>query len=301
MKLTPTTTALVSGASGSLGWALAEVLAPSCKLYGTYHLHRSVPPGVEGVRLDLGKAASIREVLNRTAPDVVIHLAALTDPDKCEENRRLAIRINYEATSEIARISREMRCKVVFTSTDLVFDGSRGDYGEEDDPNPLSVYGMSKLRAEQAVLDHCEHGVVLRSSLIYGTGSPTSKTFLTSVAERLSRGQPVKLFTDQRRNPILAEDLARAIVSVLECDLSGLYHVGGPERLTRFQFGQKVCAAMGYDEALLVPIRMGDFPYRAKRPLDSTLRIGKFRAITGFAPHGISEGLDRLRRDISFD
>lgn len=300
MKIGPLTTAVVTGASGSLGWVLAKMLAASCRVYGTYLLHPSVPPGVEGLNLDLSDTASIRKVLHRTPPDVIVHLAALTNPDVCEDDRTLAFRVNCEATLEIARISKEMQCRMVFTSTDLVFDGSAGHYSEEDRPNPLSVYGASKLRAEEAVLGQCENGVVLRSSLIYGLGSPTSKTFLSSVTERLSQGRPIKLFTDQRRSPILAEDLARAILRAVECDLAGLYHVGGSENLTRFEFGQKVCAALGYDEALLVPIRMRDFAYKARRPLDSTLRSDKFRAATGFRPRDVSEGLGRLKRERSF-
>jgi dTDP-4-dehydrorhamnose reductase len=285
---------LVTGGSGSLGWALSRKLASVCEVTSTFASHAHVPDGTTGINLDLAQRESLKEVVHGQEPDVIFHLAAMTNPDECEKNPRRALRINFEGTLELAQIARSVGSRLVFVSTDLVFDGLKGDYREEDTPRPLSIYGMSKLRAEESVLETSGDNVVLRSSLIYGMGSKVSRTFLSRVLETLASGEKMRLFTDQKRNPILVDDVAEALVGAVGKDLKGLYHIGGKEVVTRYEFGRTVCRVFGYDEDLLVPIKMEDFDYSAKRPLDSTLNIDRFMAATGFRPTGIIAALRRL-------
>jgi dTDP-4-dehydrorhamnose reductase len=287
---------LVTGASGSLGWALCTALLPGCEVVATYNSHPSVPEGTEALRLDLSDRDALVDLCRQNKPGLIFHCAAMTDPDECEQDSRRANRVNFEATHEIARIAGEMGSRLVFTSTDLVFDGSRGDYGEDDPARPLSVYGTSKLRAEESVLTAGAGNLVVRSSLMYGMGSPASGTFLTGLIKTLSAGRSMKLFTDQRRNPILVDDYTRALIIAVERDLGGLYHVAGQESMSRLEFGRQVCRYFSYDETLLEPISMADFDYVAARPLDSTLNTGKFTSATGFKPTGIEEALAGLAR-----
>jgi dTDP-4-dehydrorhamnose reductase len=290
---------LVTGASGSLGWALSKRLLSGCEVVATYNSHPSVPGGTEALRLDLSDRDALGDLCRQNKPDVIFHCAAMTAPDDCEQDSRRALRVNFEATLEIARIAKDMGSRLVFTSTDLVFDGSKGDYREEDAARPLSIYGMSKLRAEEAVLGITSDSIVVRSSLIYGKGSETSGTFLTGLADTLAGGREMMLFTDQLRNPILVDDLVGALTAAVEEDLTGLYHVAGREVLTRFEFGREVCRAFGYDETLLVPISMESFDYVAARPPDSTLNTEKFTSATGFQPTGIAEALAALAGDMA--
>jgi dTDP-4-dehydrorhamnose reductase len=285
---------LVTGASGSLGWALSGMLLPGCEVVATYSSHPSVPDGTEALRLDLSDRDALGDLCRQNKPDIIFHCAAMANPDECEQDSRRAIRVNFEATVEIARIARDMGSRLVFTSTDLVFDGSRGDYREEDTARPLSIYGTSKLRAEEAVLGTDPGSLVVRSSLMYGMGSEASGTFLSGLMDALGEGRRMRLFTDQRRNPILTDDFARALMLAVEGDLSGLYHAAGPESLSRFEFGLQVCRAFGFDEALLDPISMEDFDFVAPRPLDSTLNTERFTSATGFRPAGIAEALAAL-------
>jgi len=290
---------LVTGASGSLGWALSKRLLSDCEVVATYNSHPSVPAGTEALRLDLSDRDALADLCRQNKPDVIFHCAAMTNPDDCEKDSRRALRVNFEATLEIARIAKDMGSRLVFTSTDLVFDGSRGGYREEDAARPLSIYGTSKLKAEEEVLGIAPESVVVRSSLMYGMGSETSGTFLRSLTDTLAKGREIRLFTDQRRNPILVDDFARALVAAVEEDLSGLYHVAGRETVTRFEFGREVCRAFGYDEKLLLPISMEDFDYVAARPLDSTLNTEKFTRATGFQPARIAEALAALAGEIT--
>jgi dTDP-4-dehydrorhamnose reductase len=283
---------MITGASGSVGWVLSRTLAKRCEVYGTYASHPQAPQGVKGLKADLCDREAMKGHLERHRPDILVHLAAITQPDRCEQNPQIAFRVNFEATCEIARQAEAIGTRLVYASTDLVFDGGKGDYTEEDVPRPLSIYGMSKLRAEEAALEMSGGALVVRSSLMYGFGSPVSKTFLTRVLETLDRGEKMQLFTDQLRNPVLIEDLVEALIIAIEKDLSGIYHIGGPEIINRHEFGRKVCRVFGYDESLLVPINMRDFPYDAKRPLDSTLNTEKYTKATGFIPRAMDAGLE---------
>ncbi len=295
MNIDASTKVMITGASGSVGWVLSKALAGRCEVFGTYASHPNVPEGVTGLKADLCDQWAMKEHLELYQPDIIVHLAAITQPDRCEQNPQLAFRVNFEATSEIARVAGTIGARLVYASSDLVFDGAKGSYTEEEVPRPLSIYGMSKLRAEEAALGLLDGTLVVRSSLMYGFGSPVSKTFLSRVLENLEQGEKMQLFTDQLRNPILIDDLAGAVIIAIEKDLSGIYHIGGPEIVNRHEFGRKVCRIFGYDEALLVPINMRDFPYDAKRPLDSTLNTGKYTGATGFVPRAMDAGLEAAK------
>lgn len=296
MEISPRTRVLVTGASGSLGWALSRALAPRCKVTGTHLSHPEVPEGVTSLRLDLGGDLDfIAPAVASVGPDVIVHTAAMSDPDRCEQDPKAAFRVNFEATHEIALAASRQGSRLVYVSTDLVFDGRRGNYSEEDAPRPLSIYGTSKLRGEESAAAGCPGALVVRSTLIYGFGSPSSKTFLARLLEVLGQGRRMQLFTDQMRNPVLVDDLAAAIVCGLEKDLVGLYHVGGSESASRYDFAIAACRVFGLDEDLLVPVTMEDAVFPARRPRDATLDITRFVEATGLRPSGLLEGLQRAR------
>ena len=294
MSETPPVT-LVTGASGSLGWMLARMLAGTRPVIAAYNTNASYPGTTTGVGLDLTETDSVTQVLGIYRPGTIFHLAAVTDPDRCEREPDLARAVNLEATQELARRAADSNAKFVFASTDLVFDGRKGDYSEADQAIPLSVYGKTKLEAERFVLETCPGAAVIRGSLFYGMAGPGRRTFLSSVLDSLSRGSAMRLFTDQKRNPVLLEDLAGAMIEVADLDLAGLYHVAGAEVMTRYEFGKKVCAVFGFDEDLLIPISMADFDYDAPRPLDSTLNITKIRDAIGFEPTAMGRALERIK------
>jgi dTDP-4-dehydrorhamnose reductase len=296
VDLTSETRVLVTGASGSLGWTLSGMLASRCRVSGTYLTHPRLRDGVAGTRLDLAAdSASVADVVASLKPDVIVHAAAITDPDRCERDIGVALAVNFEATGRLASVASRLGARMVYVSTDLVFDGAKGNYREDDPPRPLSVYGTSKLRGEEVVLEACSDALILRSTLIYGLAGPARCTFLGRMLDNLAEGRRVQLFTDQRRNPILVDDLAAGIVTAIESDLAGRYHFGGSEAVSRYQFGKAACQVFGCDEALLVPVTMDDAVFPAKRPADATLDIGKFVGATGLAPCGLVEGLRRAK------
>jgi len=297
MELTSETVVLVTGASGSLGWTLSGMLAARCRVHGTYLTRRGLPRRVAGIQLDLEcRGASVADAVAAVNPAVIVHAAAITDPDRCERDTGAALAVNFEATGRLASAASRLGSRLVYISTDLVFDGTKGGYREDDPPHPLNVSGTSKLRGEEVVLDACADAVVLRSTLIYGLAGPAHGTFLGRMLDNLAEGRRVQLFTDQRRNPVLVDDLAAGVVRAIEKDLAGLYHLGGSEAASRYEFGRSACEVFGCDQTLLVPVTMQDAVFPARRPADATLDIGKFVAATGFKPCGLREGLGRAKR-----
>lgn len=288
--------ALVTGASGSLGWVLASRLAATAETIAAYHSHAVRPEGTRGIKLNLEDPRGIRGILDECRPGTIFHLAAITDPDRCERRPELALRINLTATGELAEWAGAAGAKMVFASTDLVFDGSKGNYSEVDEPAPLGVYGKTKLDAEKVVLAACPDAVVIRTSLLYGLDGPVGRTFLSGVLKSLGRGRSMRLFEDQKRNPVLLEDLAGAMIDAVDIGLEGLFHVGGAEVVTRYEFGETVCEVFGFDKRLLVPIKMADFEYAAPRPLDSSLDIAKIKEASGFNPTPLARALADVKR-----
>jgi dTDP-4-dehydrorhamnose reductase len=301
LNLSPDTSVFITGASGVLGWALARRLSGRCRVVGTHFSNKFVPDGVMPVRMDLADPASVDAAMETWSPHVIVHAAAMTDPDDCERDPAAAVALNLEGSARVAAHAARVGAKVVFISTDLVFDGMRGRYAEGDAARPLSTYGRTKLEAERVFLEKpgtvgSPGAAVVRSSLIYGWGSPASGTFFSSLRAALASGRRMRLFTDQMRNPVLEDDIAAAVVLAIEHDLEGLYHVGGPDAVSRYEFGRAACDVFGLDPGLIEPITMSEFEYIAGRPLDSTLDISRFVSATGFAPLGIRDGLGRLKQ-----
>jgi dTDP-4-dehydrorhamnose reductase len=299
LNLSPDTSVLVTGASGALGWVLARRLAGNCRVAGTYFSHDVVPDGVEPVRMDLKDPGTVAAAMEAHRPRVVVHAAAMTSPDDCERDPASARAVNLYGSAALAEHASKLGSRVVYVSTDLVFDGKRGNYREQDEACPVSVYGRAKMDAERAFLERpgragVARPAVIRSSLIYGWGSPASGTFLSGLHGALRSGKGMRLFTDQMRNPVLEEDLAESVILAISHDLEGVYHAGGPEAVSRLDFGRAVCEVFGFDEGLLEPIAMSDFEYVADRPLDSTLNISKLAGATGFSPSSLRDGLARL-------
>jgi dTDP-4-dehydrorhamnose reductase len=185
---------LVTGGTGLLGYWVARVfMERGFKVYSTYH--EKAPPDLEvvWVRLDLEDPESIARVVEGVKPGIVVHTAAYTDVDGCEVNRERAYRVNYLATAALAKASKGAEL-FIYISTDYVFDGSRGMYGEGDVPAPLNYYGLSKLLGEVAVAATLSNSAIVRVSGLYGYSPAGRRNFGVIAFEKLSRGEPVEAF-----------------------------------------------------------------------------------------------------------
>lgn len=288
--------ALVSGGCGFLGSYLVDRLAEKYEVHGGSRAG-TAPRAGSPFALDLTEVASL-DAVRRLAPRYVIHNAALTKPDVCEEDPERAHAVNVEGTRILAEAVRDSCRRFVYCSTDLVFDGSHPAWAETDRASPLMVYGRTKLAGEQAarvVLG--ERATVVRLALLYGRGRGRSagRTFTERMLQEAREGRPVQLFPDQYRSPLYVDDAAAGLEAVLTwAEAPAVLHLGGPERISRFDMGVATLAVFGLDSSLAVAVPMKDVPSRVARPRDVSLDIQRARS-RGFDPASVRQGLVAMR------
>jgi dTDP-4-dehydrorhamnose reductase len=249
--------------------------------------------GITRQDVDLTDAGCLTGVVRSLKPLVIIHCAALSRTKDCEENPEAARRINVEATAHLVKLSRDI--PFIFLSSGEVFDGKTGWYGETDEPNPINVYGQTKLEAEQAVLENPGHSVV-RIVLTAGTSETGDRSFVEDMCRTAKAGKDVMLYADEFRCPVPAGVIARVIWELVDRKQPGLYHLGGSERLSRWEIGETLlpwCSELkGYLKKGSARSHVG-----SPRPADLSFRCDKIQNLLSFRIPGFREWLaGRSRR-----
>ena len=278
---------LITGATGQLGPYLVDVLTAAGADVVAWSGHRSVriTPAIDSVPVPLDQPAAVARAWTAASPDVVVHAAAMARIDACHADPQQARRVNVQGTEQLCELADRAQIPLIYVSTDLVFDGERGMYREDDGPQPLSVYGQTKLAAERIVLA-TPRNAVLRVSLLYGPGRCGVRTFLDRVVQAWQEGKAVTFFDDEWRTPLALVDAARAVQSALDQQLRGLFHVGGSERLSRWEGGVRLAQRLGFPETLVVRASRKGFPAPEPRPADVSLCSERFRqAVPQWQPH----------------
>ena len=238
---------------------------------------------------DLLDFAAVHREFQKDQPQLVVHCAAITNVSGAQKDPALARRVNMEVTKLLAELAAEI--PFVFFSTDLVFDGRKGNYTETDAANPLHVYGETKLAAEEIILKNARH-LVLRTSLNGGV-SPAGRAFNEQLRRSLQQaGQGMKLFTDEFRCPIPAIETARAVWELVNQNCTGLYHVAGAEKLSRYQIGEVLVKHWPEVPAKIEAALAGDFA-GPPRALDTSLNIAKVQKVLSAPLPGLNEWLAR--------
>lgn len=280
---------LITGASGFLGWYLCQAArTQGWTVQGTYHRHSVTITGIRLHRVDLTDFAALQEAIAPIQPDAVIHAAAQARPNQCELEPELAHRINVEATLNLAAWCSDRAIPFSFISTNQVFDGTQAPYRETDPVSPINQYGEQKVAAEQGVLQRHPTALICRMPLMFGV-APTAPSFLQGFLQRLAKGEPLKLFTDEFRTPLSGADAAQGILLALG-KTTGCLHLGGAERLSRYEFGQILATVMGWDESCLTACRQADVPMAAARAADLTMDSHRARAL-GYSPTAVKTAL----------
>ncbi len=283
---------LITGGSGLLGSRLAEIAADRGEEVFSGYCHH-LPVAGERIKFDLEDEGEIRDKILEVAPEVVYHTAAMTDVDRCETDRDLAWRINAKSTESVAKSAAEVRAFVVYVSTDYVFDGKRGLYREDDRTDPINHYGLTKLVGER----FCD--CVARTSVIYGARPAGGKVnFALWLMERLKSGEEVRIVTDQYVTPTLNTNLAKMLLEAGDKRLSGVYHMAGATRISRYGFARKLAEVFGLDPELVIPAKMSDMIWKAKRPKDSSLDVARAQGVLDDGPHDLEKSLLALREEI---
>jgi dTDP-4-dehydrorhamnose reductase len=291
---------LVTGVSGFLGRYVALSLRERYTVLGTYWSHATALDGCEVSRLDVADVEGVRATLQTFRPDVVVHTAALGDVDACERHPDEAYRVNVQGTEALAQAALEVSAKLIYISTDQVYDGASGNYAEAEVPHPLMVYGRTKLEGERMAATTCHDAVILRLALLYGWGTSTRLNFVDWLAERLRAGQEVLLFVDQYRTPLYVAQAAEAIERLIDAPaVHGVFNLGGGERINRYAFGLKFCEVFNLPKAYLKPIEMPTSTQMAARPRDCSLSSEKISALLQMRPLTVEEGLYVMQRQRS--
>jgi dTDP-4-dehydrorhamnose reductase len=281
---------LITGASGFLGWQVCRQAQAQWRVVGTYHSHPVAMVKVEMQAVDLTDTANLKNWLMSLAPDAVIHTAALSQPNRCELQPAASYAMNVEVTRTLADYCGQRQIPFVFTSSDQVFDGQAAPYQETDPPNPINTYGRHKAEAEQLIQELHPGAAICRMPLMYGPPSPGSECFLQGFMRTLKAGQPLHLFVDEYRSPAYVEDAAQGLLLMLERRGKGIFHLSGPERLSRYDFGLRIADIFGLDQGLIVASQQADVAMPAARPADVSSESTRARQL-GYHPRSIMDGL----------
>lgn len=285
--------ALVIGTSGQVGGALLRILERSgIEAIGTYQSR----PISGALRLDVRDRDAVQSCLEEVKPDVVF-LAVITPggADYCEAHPDEAQALNVEGTRNVAEAVGRGGPKIVYYSTDYIFDGKAGPYSEHDEPSPISVYGRTKWEAEQAIQALAPAYLILRTTAIFGWDR-TSRNFAMQVSERLQAGNPMRVPNDQWGNPTLVDYLAEVSVRLFQMGTEGILNVVGKDRMPRSQLGKALARAMALDPALIIPVATSELGQGAPRPLQGGLKTDKLERTLGTEPLDLNESLKRFRR-----
>ncbi len=235
--------------------------------------------------------------------DCVIHCAAITDVDYCETHTEEAENVNAIGTKNVAEACKAIGAKLIYLSTDFVFDGTKGMYTEEDKPNPISVYSETKLKGEEFA-KIADKWVVVRTSVVYGNEQidangrhGTRKKFVNWAINELSSNRKIRAIYDEYNSPTYAGDLAAALLQLAKTEFTGIVHYAGSERISRYDFALKIAEVFDKDKSLIEKIRSEDLKRAAKRPKDCSLSIKKAQSM-GIQMSDVKHGLEKMKSEL---
>lgn len=257
---------LITGTTGFLGQYIVKFAPTSSNLLTHSRSSESE------VCFDLKD--SFTSLLGHYPIRAIIHNAAMSQVDACEKNEQEARLINVKGTEQLLDVAAGKNAQFIYISTDQVFDGRKGNYVEEDIPAPINIYGQTKFDAEKIVSQY-ENSLILRVALIYGKPLGGNNNFTNVMIQKLSSSETVSVFTDQFRSPVWVMDLVKTIWYMQQNQITGLFHVGGPESLSRSEMGRKLCDAMGLERKLLREVSSDTIQTLAPRPKNCSLNSQK--------------------------
>jgi dTDP-4-dehydrorhamnose reductase len=285
---------LITGASGLLGSKLTELAIT--RSHQVYSVDIQLPTHGIPVQLDISDKNKVEKTLKRIKPDAVIHTAALTDVDKCETEKALAYKINAEATDHIAAATARIGAHLTYVSTDYVFDGEQGFYKEEDETNPISYYGYTKLKGEEFTKEHAGKWCITRISVLYGW-SGNKQNFATWLINSLRQKREVKVLEDQYVSPTLNTNLAEMLLEISQKKVLGTLHTAGATRVSRYEYALKLAEVFSLDTGTMKPARTEEMQWKAKRPRDSSLNVTKAKACLLNKPMALDEALEAMAKE----
>jgi len=290
---------LITGSNGLLGQKLvAQLLKSNVNFLATSlgpNRNDDCPADVY-LPMDICDAFEIDTIFEKYQPTHVIHTAAMTNVDACELDPEACQKVNVSSVHLLAEACVTHTCHFQLLSTDFVFDGEKGNYSEEDEPNPLSVYAQSKVDAEKCVQQFPGLSFsIVRTIIVYGTGNQLSRSNIVLWArEALKKGQELSIIDDQFRAPTWADDLAWACIRICTMNQTGIFHICGPETMSIYELVQRIAIHDQLPMERVIRTDSSTLNQPAKRPPRTGFNLNKARSVLGYAPKSLEETLDCL-------
>ncbi|NMG22363.1 SDR family oxidoreductase [Brasilonema bromeliae] len=288
---------LITGASGFLGYHLCHLAKREWEVYGTYFSHSLEIPDIKMLKVDLTDFQELKQIFSDFQPAAVIHTAALSQPNFCQTHPEASYAINVTASCNIAGLCADSCIPCAFTSTDLVFDGLNAPYRETDPVCPVNIYGEQKVMAEEGMLERYPMTAICRMPLMFGMQTPTATSFIQPFIQTLEQGKELNLFIDEFRTPVSGKTAAKGLLLALE-KVKGRIHLGGKERISRYDFGRLLVDIFQLPAHQLKACRQKDVKMAAPRPSDVSFDSSKAFSL-GYQPLSLQEELQELRENFS--
>lgn len=289
---------MITGSNGLLGQHLIKRLIESTEHTivatgrGVCRLPFEISDLYDYFTLDITDGVAVNDFMLSHHPDVIIHGAAMTQPDPCELNKIECWNINVTATRFLTDAAAKINARFIYISTDFVFDGLNGPYKETDETAPVNYYGSSKLAAEKVVLAAKLHWAIVRTVLVYGNILVGNRSNIVSwVRDSLSQGKQIKVVSDQWRTPTYVEDLTKGVLLVLEKNAKGIYHISGEEGMSPYDMAVATADYLHLDKSLMTKVNAATFTQPATRPLRTGFIINKAKMDLGYQPISFKEAL----------
>lgn len=294
---------IITGSNGLLGQSLLNLLLQEKEEYQVFGFsrgkNRSGRNDFSYVSIDITDEENLKKTILEIQPNFIINTAAMTQVDDCETDKEACDLLNVLVVKWLAEISEDINCHLIHISTDFIFDGLKGNYKETDTPNPLSYYGLSKLKSEEILTNSKIDFTILRTILVFGKVFDMSRSNIVLwVKEMLEKGKEITIVNDQFRTPTYVEDLAMACKISIDKKATGIYNVSSNELLSVYEIAQQIAAAFQLDKSLIQPISTSTLSQRAPRPAKTGFDLAKTNKELEFYPKSFKEDLQRFKETL---
>jgi dTDP-4-dehydrorhamnose reductase len=295
---------IITGSNGLLGQSLLNLLLKDTHKYQVFGFSRGGNRSGRGdfsyTSIDITDEIILKKNIKQIQPDFIINTAAMTQVDDCENKKEACDLLNVTVVKWLSEVSKEINVHVIHISTDFIFDGIKGFYKETDKPNPLSYYGVSKLKSEEVLIQSRINFTILRTILVYGKVFDMSRSNIVLwVKEMLSKGKEITIVDDQFRTPTYVEDLALACKISMDKRAKGIYHISSNELLSVFEIAQQIATVFHLDKSLIKPISTSTLNQTAPRPVKTGFDLSKTNKELEFYPRSFKEDIVKFKETLS--
>ena len=294
---------IITGSNGLLGQSLVNLLLKENDKYEVYGFSRGVNRSgrndFQYISIDITNKSQLTEELLKIKPDYIINTAAMTQVDACENDKAKCDILNVEVVQWLAAICQELSAHLIHISTDFIFDGKKGWYKETDEPNPLSYYGLSKLKSEKVLEKSNINYTILRTILVYGKVFDMSRSNIVLwVKESLENKREITIVDDQYRTPTYVEDLALACKISMDKNATGIFNISSSELLSIFDIAKQIAAVFNLDDSYIKSISTATLNQTANRPIKTGFDLSKTNKELNFYPKTFKDDLQRFKETL---